>query len=65
MAGEEQIDYKKLIEAALFMSPNALSAQDLSGITGIKSVGHIERMLNELVSEYSARDTSLEIIEID
>ena len=65
MAEEEQVDYKKLIEAALFMSPNALSAQELSGITGIKSVGHIERMLDELRSEYGSRDTSLEIIEID
>ncbi|MDE1855233.1 MAG: SMC-Scp complex subunit ScpB [Candidatus Micrarchaeota archaeon] len=65
MAEEAQIDYKRLIEAALFMSPNALSAQDLSGITGIKSVGHIEQMLNELKAEYDSRDTSLEIIEID
>lgn len=62
---EEQFDYKKLIEAALFMSPNALSAQDLSGITGIKSIGHIEKMLGELKSEYGTRDTSLEILEID
>lgn len=65
MSSEEQVDYKKLIEAALFMSPNALSAQDLSNITGIKSIGHIERMLTELRSDYGARDTSLEIIEID
>ena len=65
MAEEAQIDYKRLIEAALFMSPNALSANDLSGITGIKSVGHIEQILNELKAEYDLRDTSLEIIEID
>jgi segregation and condensation protein B len=63
MAGE--IDYKKLIEAALFMSPGTLSLQDLSNITGVKSVGHIEKMLDELRGEYGNRDTSLEIIEID
>ncbi|MCL5238879.1 MAG: SMC-Scp complex subunit ScpB [Candidatus Marsarchaeota archaeon] len=62
---EEQIDYKRLVEAALFMSPNALSAQDLSGITGIKSIGHIEQMLAELKAEYASRETSLEVIEID
>ncbi|MDE1873826.1 MAG: SMC-Scp complex subunit ScpB [Candidatus Micrarchaeota archaeon] len=65
MPEEEQVDYKKLIEAALFMSPNALSAQNLSEITGIKSIGHIEQMLDALRSEYSSRDTSLEIAEID
>jgi segregation and condensation protein B len=62
---DEQLDYKRLIEAALFMSPNAMSASDLSGITGIKSIGHIEQMLNELKEEYSGRETALEILEID
>ncbi len=65
MADEEQVDYKRLIEAALFMSPNAMSANDLSGATGIKSIGHIEQMLGELKDEYSARDTALQILEID
>jgi segregation and condensation protein B len=62
---DDQVDYKKLVEAALFMSPNALSVQDLSGITGIASVGHVEEMVRKLVDEYRTRDTSLEIIEID
>jgi segregation and condensation protein B len=62
---EEQLDYKKLIEAALFMSPNALSVQDLSGITGIASVGHVEEMVKKLAAEYESKDTALEIIEID
>ena len=62
---EEQIDYKKLVEAALFMSPSALGVQELSSITGIASVGHIEEMVRKLVEEYKARDTALEIIEID
>lgn len=61
----DELDYKKLIEAALFMSPSALGAQELSSITGIKSMGHIERIVGELAEEYKKRDTSLEIIEID
>jgi segregation and condensation protein B len=61
----DELDYKKLIEAALFMSPNALGVQELSNITGIKSVGHIEKILGELTEDYKARDTSLEVIEID
>lgn len=62
---EEQPDYKKLIEAALFMSPNALSVSELSEITGIASVGHVETITRSLIDEYKARDTALEIIEID
>lgn len=62
---EEQLDYKKLVEAALFMSPNALSIQDLSNITGVKSVGRVEEMVNELTEDYRSRDTSLEVVEID
>ncbi|MGA3020324.1 MAG: SMC-Scp complex subunit ScpB, partial [Candidatus Micrarchaeales archaeon] len=62
---EEQLDYKKLIEAALFMSPNALGIQELSEITGIASVGHVEDMVRKLISDYKTKDTALEIIEID
>ncbi len=62
---DERLDYKRLIEAALFMSPNALSVQDLSGITGVKSVGHIEAVLKELVQEYESRGTALRVLEID
>jgi segregation and condensation protein B len=62
---EEQLDYKKLIEAALFMSPNALGIQELSDITGIASVGHVEDIVRKLVSDYKLKDTALEIIEID
>jgi segregation and condensation protein B len=62
---EAQADQKKLIEAVLFMSPNAIGVGELAEMTGIASVGHVERMARELAEEYKARDTSLEIIEID
>ncbi len=62
---EEQLDYKKLVEAALFMSPKAMSIEDLSNLTGIKSVGHLEGLISKLAEDYRARDTPLEIIEID
>ncbi|MEM0086653.1 MAG: SMC-Scp complex subunit ScpB [Candidatus Micrarchaeaceae archaeon] len=60
----ESIDYKKLIEAALFMSQNPLSIKELSDITGIASPGYVESLLKELVSEFSTRNTPLEISEI-
>ncbi|VVB77375.1 Segregation and condensation protein B [uncultured archaeon] len=62
---EDQPDYKKLIEAALFMSPNALGVAELARITGIASVGHVEGLARSLVEEYKAKDTALEIVEID
>lgn len=61
---DEQIDHKKLIEAALFMSQNALGVNELVGATGIMSPGTIQKLLRELIDEYAARETSLQLIEI-
>lgn len=61
---DENSESKKLIEAALFMSPNAMSVSEISTATGIASPGLIERLLNELVAEYEAKDTSLKIMAI-
>jgi segregation and condensation protein B len=61
---EGDADQKKLIEAALFMSPNALSVNEISAATGIASPGTIERLVRELITEYNVRDTSLRIMEI-
>ncbi|MGC8587339.1 MAG: SMC-Scp complex subunit ScpB [Candidatus Micrarchaeia archaeon] len=59
-----QADLKKLIEAALFMSQNALSVEELANATGIVSPGHVDSLLKQLVDDYKSRDTSLEIVEI-
>ena len=61
---EEDSDYKKLIEAALFMSPSAMSINEISAATGIASPGVIERLLGELMAEYESRDTSLKVMAI-
>ncbi len=61
---DENSESKRLIEAALFMSPNAMSISEISTATGIASPGLIERLLNELVAEYEAKDTSLKIMAI-
>ena len=60
----DEIDYKRLIEAALFMSPNAMSVNDICTATGIASPGAVERMLNELISEYDSASTALKILQI-
>ncbi len=61
---EDNAEYKKIIEAALFMSPNAMSINDITKATGIMSPGIIEKLLAELTSEYESRDTSLKIMGI-
>ncbi len=60
----DDIDYKRLIEAALFMSPSAMSASDISKATGIASPGIIEKLLVELVAEYDQSNTALRIMPI-
>jgi chromosome segregation and condensation protein ScpB len=61
----DEIDYKRLIEAALFMSSNPLSVNDLVSVTGIMSPGKVQAFAKELVEEYRSKNTSLQILEID
>jgi chromosome segregation and condensation protein ScpB len=61
---DSEQEYKKLIEAALFMSPNALSLSEIGAATGIASPGIIERLVSQLITEYDGRDTSLRIMAI-
>jgi segregation and condensation protein B len=62
---DEQVDYKKLIEAALFMSTNAMDANQIAQATGIASPGRVEALVKELIQDYRNRDSALEIVEID
>lgn len=57
-------DIKKVVEAALFMSPTAMSVNEIAQATGIAAPGTIERLVNVLINEYEARDTSLRIMAI-
>lgn len=61
---EEQAEHKKLIEAALFMSQNAIGINELVGATGIMSPGKIQTLVKELIEDYSKRETALMLIEI-
>lgn len=61
---QEDIDYRKLVEAALFMSSKAVSLDELSEHTGIASVGTLQSILEELIGNYGKYDTSLEILKI-
>ncbi len=58
-------NYKKEIEAALFVSNKAMSIQELSEALNIKSFSSIKQILSQLMSDYKNRDSALEIIEIN
>ena len=57
-------DYKKTIEAALFVSGRAMDTDEIAKVVGIGSVGHIKRMLEELINDYQKRDSSLIISKV-
>ncbi len=65
MAVQEGADYKKLIEAALFVSNKAMSVQEIGESLGIKSLSAVKQFLLSLIDDYKARDSALEIIEIN
>ena len=55
---------KKLIEAALFMSPKPLSLEDLGQIAKVPNLNFLEKDIQEIMQDYEQRDTALEITKI-
>jgi segregation and condensation protein B len=55
---------KKIIEAALFMSPKAVSLEELAKSLG-KSLVDAHRLVNGFVQEFNSRDSALEIVDLD
>jgi segregation and condensation protein B len=51
---------KKVIEAALFTAPGTVTFKELVNLTGL-GLGEVRIIVNELIHDYEARDTSLEI----
>lgn len=54
----------KIIEAILFSAIEPLSVSRIAKIAG-KDVKEVEQSLKELIEEYTRRDTSIEIIELN
>ena len=57
------LDPLRVLEAALFMSPQSLPAADLGKLVGIASVGHVGTLLSQLGKQYDATGSSLEVVE--
>ncbi|MGC8730417.1 MAG: SMC-Scp complex subunit ScpB [Candidatus Micrarchaeia archaeon] len=57
-------DFKKLVEAALFVSAKPMSIEELATFLGVASVGYVANLVKDLSEEYETRDTSLTISKI-
>jgi|Deesub1362A_J573_1020465.scaffolds.fasta_scaffold00292_30 segregation and condensation protein B len=62
-AGENLREIKKIVEAVLFSSSDPVSVTKISKVTKIDA-GHVQKVINLLIEEYSARESSIEIIEL-
>ncbi|MDE1856836.1 MAG: SMC-Scp complex subunit ScpB, partial [Candidatus Micrarchaeota archaeon] len=60
MADDDQRTYhRKLVEAALFASGKAMSVDELGKALGILSPGYLRKILDQLVEEYTAKDSAI------
>jgi segregation and condensation protein B len=59
------LDEKRVIEAALFISGKELTIEDFRRLTGIAALGYIQNIVNSLKKEYEEKGSSIEISEAD
>src|SRR5271154_7106951 len=57
-------DYKKVIEAALFVSGRAMDTDEIAKVSGIASVGHVKKLMEELIVDYQNKDIALVITKV-
>ncbi len=55
---------KRVIEAALFMSPKPVSLKAIGRVVGIDSNSVLLKVVEEAMSEFNSRNTSLEILRV-
>jgi segregation and condensation protein B len=61
----EESEQRKLVEAALFMSPEAIGIDELMKIIETEDKELVLKILDELMTEFNARNTGLEIIKAE
>ncbi len=59
------LNEKRLIEAALFISARPMSLGEMRTLTGIGAIGYLQKTIVALQNEYNKSDRAIEIIEID
>jgi len=60
-----RIEMEKIIEAALFMSPNSISLQSLKDVAGVSSLSETKNLVLDLMNWFNKKNSSLEIIELE
>ncbi|MBI2079239.1 SMC-Scp complex subunit ScpB [Candidatus Micrarchaeota archaeon] len=58
------LNEKKIIEAALFISARELSLEEFRTLTGIGALGYLQNLVEELRKEYENSGSAIEIITI-
>lgn len=61
MSEERMSEEKKLIEAALFMSPKPMTMDELSELTGNTDKDAVRKIVLEIKQQYAERDSGIEI----
>jgi|GEM_PF-801723 len=59
------LEEKRVIEAALFISGKELTIEDMRRLTGIAALGYLQNTVNALKKEYSEKGSAIEIIEVE
>lgn len=59
------LDEKRLIEAALFISARSMSLEEMRTLTGIGAIGYLQKVIAALQKEYNETEKAIEIIEMD
>ncbi len=60
----EENEKANILEAALFVSGRAMSAEELAGVAGIASVGYVKRMLDDMAERSKSSSGALCILRI-
>ena len=55
----------RIIEAALFISARPMALEELRTLTGIGALGYLQKVVEDLQTEYKTRNSAIEILSAD
>lgn len=60
-----ELDKKRIIESALFISARSMTLDELARLVGLAGPGFVKALVEELKREYESRGSAVEVAEID
>ncbi|MBT4870880.1 MAG: SMC-Scp complex subunit ScpB [Candidatus Diapherotrites archaeon] len=60
----DRLEKEHVLEAALFMSPKAMTIDELKAVAFVESRMETKTLLKELISHYNSKKSALEIVEL-